>query len=136
VRQLEDAVRWRITTMMRADAARFPPIVDGRRYPAVLCCFCPDSITDDLAEWERYTHNVASLVDDGGWFVLTALAGARAYRVGGYEFPSPRLDADHVYRALRGAGFAPRATTVVSAAVADPDWHGFDSVLFAIARRR
>ena len=57
-------------------------ISGSRQYPAVLCCFCPDSITDDLDEWRRCTANIASLVAPGGWLVLTALGAAASYRVG------------------------------------------------------
>ena len=98
-----------------ADARRPQPLAAGsRRYPAVVCCFCPDSITADLDEWRRCTEHVASLVAPGGWFVLTALGGADSYRVGARRFPSPGVSVDDVADVLRSAGFSRLGTTITS----------------------
>lgn len=136
VREREAATRERITVFHRADARRRHPLAGRpRRYPAVLCCFCPDSMTDDIDEWRRCTENVASLVSPGGWLVLTALAGASSYRVGDVEFPSPGVTIDDLAGVLRSAGFSGLGTTIMTADTIDDDDHGFDSVLLAVSRR-
>lgn len=136
VREREAATRERVRGFQLADARHTQPLADGtRRYPAVLCCFCPDSITADIAEWRRCTEHVASLVAPGGWFVLTALGGADRYRVGGRSFPSPRVTVDDVADVLRDAGFSRLGTSITSADTGDVDDHGFDSVLLAVSRK-
>ena len=107
----------------------------AQRYPAVLCCFCPDSITADLDEWRRCTANVASLVAPGGWLILTALRSAASYRVGGLQFPSAGVTEDEVAAVLHDAGFSRLGTTVLAAAATDAGDHGFDSVVLAVSRR-
>ena len=137
VREREAAARERVRSFGLADARRPQPLAAGsRRYPAVVCCFCPDSITADLEEWRRCTEHVASLVAPGGWFVLTALGGADSYRVGARRFPSPDVSADDVADVLRSAGFSRLGTTITSAAATDADDHGFERVILAVSRKR
>jgi hypothetical protein len=138
VLEREAVTRERITSLRLADARRRQPLLGGggaHRYPAVLCCFCPDSITDDLAEWRDCTANVASLVAPGGWLVLTALRNAASYRVGGMHFPSAGVTEDEVLAVLREAGFSRLGTTVIAEQAADDSGHGFDSVVLAVSRK-
>jgi hypothetical protein len=136
IREREVATRERVRSFQRADARHPQPLADGtRRYAAVLCCFCPDSITADIDEWRRCTEHVASLVAPGGWFVLTALGGADRYRVGGRSFPSPRVEVDDIADVLLGAGFSRLGTSITSAVTGDADEHGFDAVLLAVSRK-
>ena len=136
VREREATTRERIRSLGLADVRRPQPLASGsRRYPAVLCCFCPDSITADIEDWRRCTEHVASLVAPGGWFVLTALGGADSYRVGARRFPSPGVSADDVADVLASAGFCRLGTTIMSAAATDDDDHGFDHVVLAVSRK-
>ena len=134
----ERLTRARITRYIEADA-RCPrplPSMPGRpRYPAVVSCFCPDSITDDRAEWRRCMLHIASLVDDGGWLVLAALRGADHYRVGGLCYPSASLSEDDIALALDEAGMSAAETSIVSADVDDRSGHGFNGVILALSRR-
>lgn len=136
VRERETVVRERVCSFDRADARRAQPLAAGcRRAAVVVCCFCPDSITADLAEWRRCTEHVASLVAPGGWFVLTALGGAGSYRVGQRRFPSPALSVDDVAGVLHTAGFARLGTSITSAPASDIDEHGFDQIILAVSRK-
>jgi hypothetical protein len=135
LREREARARELVTCFLPADARRRQPLGAGRRYPAVLCCFCPDSITDDLDEWRDCTANVASLVAPGGWLVLTALHEAPSYRVGPAHFPSSGVTADALADVLRESGFSRLGTTIVTAAAADDDDHGFGSVLLSVSRK-
>lgn len=132
----EAITRRRITRFLPADVRRYPSVAEGRRYPAVVCCFCPDSITDDLDEWRCCTANLAALVALGGWLVLTALGGATSYAVGDVRFPSAGVTENDVASLLAGLGFPADETSVRTVATPDPDDHGFDSVIFAVARKR
>jgi hypothetical protein len=135
VREREARTRERISTFLQADARRAQPLGARRRYPVVLCCFCPDSITDDREEWRRCTDNVASLVAPGGWLVLTALHEAPSYRVGDVHFPSSGVTADELAGVLGEAGFSRLGTTIVTAEAHDEDRHGFESVLLSVSRK-
>jgi hypothetical protein len=129
-------LRQRITTLGHVDVRLRQPLLGRpRRYGAVLCCFCSDSITTDLDEWRRCTANVASLVAPGGWFVLTALGGASSYRVGARRFPSAGVTARDVADVLVGAGFSRDGTTVTATGSIDAGAHGYESVVLAISRR-
>ena len=134
----EELTRRRIKALLPADARSSRPLRDDSArpgYPAVLCCFCPDSITDDLTEWRRCTRNVASLVAPGGWFVLAALRAAEAYRVGEASFPSACVTEHDVADVLEEAGFAPSCTTVTVATTPDDRDFGFSSIVLAAGRR-
>lgn len=136
VHEREATARERVVSLGRADARRSQPLASGpRRFPVVLCCFCPDSITADLEEWRRCTSHVASLVAPGGWFVLTALGGADSYRVAHRRYPSPDVSVDDVADVLQAAGFCRLGTTVTSTSTSDADDHGFDRVILAVARK-
>ena len=137
VRGREWATRERITRLGLADARRSRTLTAGMaRFPAVLCCFCPDSITDDIDDWRRCTRNVAALVEPGGWLVLTALGQADSYRVGNRRFPSAGVTDADIADVLDEAGFSRLGTTITTAQVPDADGHGYDSVLLAVSRRR
>lgn len=133
----EELTRDRITTFRHVDARRTQPFRDGRpaRYPAVLCCFCPDSITGDLEEWRRCTEHVAGLVAPGGWLVLAALGGASSYRVGPVRFPSAGVVADDVAALLMSCGFSRLGTSIITARAVDDGDHGFDAVVLAVSRK-
>jgi hypothetical protein len=134
----EELTRQRITRFLDADARSSPPIADEAAVPgyrAVLCCFCTDSITDDLAEWRRCTRNITELVVPGGWFVLAALRAAAAYRVGDARFPSARVTERDVADVLADAGFEPSQTTVTVATTPDVHDFGFGSIVLAAGRR-
>lgn len=136
VREREAAARDRLRSIARADARRPQPLDAGwRRYPVVVCCFCPDSITSDRDEWRRCSEHVASLVARGGWLVFTALGSAHSYRVGGQSFPSPNVSVDDVASVLTTAGFSRLGTTITTAETIDPDDHGFDHVVLAVSRK-
>jgi hypothetical protein len=134
----EQLTRERITRYLRADAREAEPL-DGEAstatYPLVLCCFCPDSITDDLREWRRCVLHIASLVSAGGWLVLAALHAACNYRVGAQRFPSARVTRRDIAAALADAGMARGESTITVANVGDERDHGFNGVILAISRR-
>lgn len=139
--EIEDRLhttRRRIVRTIAADARSSRPLgaaVPADGYPAVLCCFCPDSITSDRAEWRTCMLNIAGLVARGGWLVVTALHAATSYRVGRARFPSPAITAHDVADVLQAGGFAADKTTIETARVADPSAHGFDAVILAAAER-
>lgn len=135
VREREARTRELVTALHLADARERQPLGVARRYPAVVCCFCPDSITDDIDEWRQCTANIASLVAPGGWFVLTALHEAKCYRVGDVDFPSSGVTVDDVAGVLHESGFSRLGTNIVTTDADDDDAHGFDSVLFAVSRK-
>jgi NNMT/PNMT/TEMT family len=131
----EALTRERVTAFHIADARRSHPLESARRYPLVVCCFCTDSITDDIIEWAECTAHVGSLVAPGGWLVLTALHAASSYRVDDAHFPSCRVTADDVAAVLGESGFSRLGTTIVTSDATDIDGHGFDSVLLAVSRK-
>ena len=131
--------RNRIVSRHLADARYVRPLGHAnphRGYPLVLCCFCPDSITDEIDEWRRCMRNIVSLVEPGGWFVFTALRNAAAYRVGDSMFPSAGVTEFDVAEVLRSEGFSRGDLSIEVADVVDEKNHGFSSVIFAIGRRR
>lgn len=135
---LQSLTRQRITACIPADARCESPIRDDRAlrsYPAVICCFCADSITHDQAEWRRCTRNIASLVAPGGWLVLAALRATDSYRVGEVRFPSARVSEHDVAEVLLEAGFPVSSSTVSVEFLADERGFGFDSVILALGRR-
>ncbi len=134
----EDLTRQRITGFVQADARNSTPIVDERarhRYGAVLCCFCPDSITADRDEWRRCMLNIASLVAPRGWFVLAALRATAACRVGDVRFPSAGVTEHDVAAVLAEAGYPAATTTVTVAQAPDDRGFGFRAVTLAMGRR-
>jgi hypothetical protein len=135
----EATTRRRIRRYLTGDARRDQPLSgesQSVRYPGVLCCFCPDSITDDRAQWRRYVRNICSLVAPGGWIVLTALGHTDSYRVLSRRYPSPCLGTQDVRESLSLAGFDADDIVVKSACVDDDDGHGFSEVILTVATRR
>lgn len=135
VREREACLRERITTFHAADARRPQPLGAAMRYPAVVCCFCTDSITTDIDEWADCTAHVASLVAPGGWLVLTALHATSSYRVDDVQFPSCHVTSDDVAHVLADSGFSRLGTTIITSDTTDIDHHGFDSVLLAVSHK-
>jgi hypothetical protein len=134
----ENLTRQRITGFFHADARCPTPIVGERgrqRYGAVLCCFCPDSITADRDEWRRCMLNIASLVAPQGWLVVAALRATEAYRVGDVRFPSAGVTEHDVAAVFAEAGYPAATTTVTVAQAPDDRGFGFSAITLAMGRR-
>lgn len=131
----EDLVRRRVTRALIGDARLEEPLgpAHSGRYDCVLSCFCADSATGSLAEWMRYTRNIASLLAPSGLLVLAALRQCKFYSVGGIQFPSPCIDERHVQLALDAAGFGRSGQVIEVAEVPDQREHGFECIVMASA---
>ena len=131
----EERVRRRVTRSLIGDARLAQPLgsAHSARYDCVLSCFCADSATRSLADWVRYTRNIASLLAPGGLLVLAALRQCHFYSVGGIQFPSPCIDERHVQLALDAEGFDRSRQVIEVAEVPDQREHGFDSIVLARA---
>jgi hypothetical protein len=136
VYEREQLTRRRLTRAMPGDARRRDPLGPDARasYDVVTSFFCADSSTACLAEWQRYTRNIASLVAPSGCLVLGALRRCRAWRLGGASLPSPCIDERHLEFVLDAAGFAPSDRILEVADVPDQAGNGFSSILLACAR--
>lgn len=133
VRARKQATRARIRRILSADAGEADPLGPARRgfYPLVTTHYCADSATADRETWRRYMRNIASLVQPGGQFIVSALGGSRGYRVGAHWFPGADVSPDDLRAVLEETGF--REIDMRVRAVPDRAEQGYGSVIFARA---
>src|SRR4029079_9502662 len=107
VRAREEPTRARIRELLSADASDADPLGPARRgfYPLVTTHYCADSATGDRETWRRYMQNIASLVQPGGQFIVSALGGSQGYRVGSHWFPGVAVSPDDLWAVLEETGF-------------------------------
>jgi hypothetical protein len=137
VREREELVRSKITTLLAGDARRVDPLHGrgGAPYATVVSAYCADSATADLAEWESYLRNISGLVRPGGLFVTAALRHSTGYVVGGKTFPSAFVDEADVLRVLDDEfDWDDGVVDVVD--LSESRSHGYTSVILARVRKR
>jgi hypothetical protein len=132
-----ERTRANIKVLLHGDARQADPLGASipRGYSAVLCCFCPDSITTDPVEWHRYMLNIAGLVAPGGWLAVAALGRANGYTVGNHRFPSSGVRVADVCRVFSEARFCANLTQIWSEPAEEVSRHGFSEVVLALAQR-
>lgn len=104
-------------------------------WPLVLSCYCADSATDSQEVWERYMHNIASLVVPGGTFITAALYKAPSYKVGEKFFPSANIDESDLSRVLQ-LDFDPRSIMIEVREVIGHQSQGYNGVILAQATKK
>jgi arginine decarboxylase len=135
----EGLIRQRIRRLLLCDAFDLDPLMgQGRPYDVVGVNFVAESITADHDEWRRAMTNICGLVAPGGRLIMSALEGARGWKVGTQHFPAVELSIDTLVGMLRELGFAPSIVERTDAEVLDltsSQFEGYTGLLFASARR-
>ncbi len=88
--------------------------------------FCLESSTDDISEFKRMLANIATYLKPNGLFVMCALEGSIAYKVGNKYFPSIYLDKELAKKYLEEAGFRIETIDKIESENSDSSkYHGF-----------
>ncbi|MGE0824970.1 MAG: guanitoxin biosynthesis pre-guanitoxin forming N-methyltransferase GntF [Candidatus Binatia bacterium] len=133
IRRREAAIRNRVTYITRCDLRQVPSFLGGRQtYDVVMSNFCAESITDDFEEWRFFVANLASLVNVGGTFVMTALKNATCYAVGPMLFPAVSIAEIHVMQRLLELGFS-RENIVIRSVPADRPSRHYEGLMLVAA---
>lgn len=134
VRRRADLIRRKIERLLRCDARLPNPLGADQRagYDIVSANFVLEAITQDLADWDRLTDHVLTLVKPQGYLIVCTVVGAHSYRVGDLHYPATPITPALVTAKLRRRGF----TVIMSQAVEaeQPERHGYDGIAMIVAR--
>lgn len=96
------------------------------QFDIVQSSFCLESSTDDISEYKRMLKNVFYYLKPQGIFLMTALEGAIAYKVGKKYFPAIYLDKELAKEYLTEADFKIEKMEKVNSENSDNSkYHGF-----------
>lgn len=131
IRQRETLLRGKIRDYWPCDIRLADPLGPAQRqaWSAVLSCYCADSITQDVATWRTYMHNILSLVAPGGVFLGAALAQSQHYMVDNKKFPATSLTQDDFVQLLRDLRYED-----ITVEYATTPEYGYEGQIFAAGR--
>lgn len=129
--------RKKITKLFIADASQENP--GGKElsnhYPVVMSCYCADSATQNIDEWQKYMQNIVSMITQNGSFIVTALYKTKGYKVGDKIFPSAYISEKEMATTLALA-FPTDKTTMDVRHLEGHESQGYHGVLFAAASNK
>lgn len=128
-------MRTRVQRLLVCDAKRPDPLGAHYRahYDIVSVNFVLESITTDMAEWDRLIEHVVSLVQPAGHLLMCAITGATSYRVGDRFFPAVPISLALLEERLRQHQFAISQSRVIDAE--HQDQQGYDGICMVLAKR-
>jgi hypothetical protein len=133
VRSRERSTRRVVSDLLLTDARRRHPLGRARAasYDLLISGFCLDCISHSKAVWQRCMANVFRLLKPRASFVLLALRGCRAYRVGSRWFPAANLSREELESALFACGADPASTDLRECELPGHAGQGYRGVLLA-----
>jgi hypothetical protein len=105
-----------------------------REFDIIQSNFCLESATDDIEHYKKMLRNLSFYVKKGGTLLMSALDGARAYKVAEKHFPAIYLDEALAAKYLDEAGFEIDSMETIMAD--DPEDSKYRGFLFIKAKRR
>lgn len=100
-----NSTRTKKISLVRCNVFAKRPLPTKKVFPLVTSFYCVDSIVSSKKEWRQAMKNLLSLVQPGGFLVLSALKDTKRYQVGQYYFPSPNLHRNDFIDILSSNGF-------------------------------
>jgi len=133
MRAREEITRRCIGQCLETDALQRHPLGTERAasYDLLLSGFCVDCISQSREVWREALENVVSLVKPGGAFVILALEGCTAYRVGDAWFPAANVRHADLRQALLECGVEPASLDVTRCALPSHRAQGYEGILLA-----
>lgn len=129
----KNQIAGKIKNLVLLDAGKMDNSLKNK-FDIVQSNFCLESSTDDISEYKRMLKNIFYYLKPKGMFLMTALEGAVAYKVGKKYFPAIYLDKELVTEYLTQAGFKIETMEKVFSDNSDSSkYHGF---LFVKAIRK
>ena len=95
--------------------------------------FAVESATGDMAQWEKGMRNIAALVKVGGFLAVAAIRNAGWYLVGDKKVPAVQIDESAIANFCAAERFTIVETRVLTGS--NQDKHGYDGVVFALAKK-
>jgi hypothetical protein len=129
IKQREDLIRHRVSHIFSCDANCSPPIAYPYSYDVLISTCCADSATTEKVTWRKYLKNICSLVNPGGFLLLSALEEASYYMVGNRAFPAVYLGEEDIEQCLIEEGFVAKNKNFIPASEASSGYKGIRTVL-------
>ena len=128
-------IRTKVRRLLGCNAKQADPLGTAYRahYDIVSVNFVLESITTEMAEWNRLIAHVASLVRPGGYLLMCAITGATSYRVGDRFFPAVPITLDLLERKLEQQQFSIARSHVIAAE--QQELQGYDGICMVLARK-
>lgn len=87
---------WQLSRVVSGSIYDLP----SNTYDASFTFYCPESITDDVVEFEKALHSFMNSVKKGGLIVIAFMRGSEGYATAGRPFPAVSIDCDDIHRLL------------------------------------
>lgn len=130
-----DLIRKKVKRLLHCDARKPNPIkgIANKQYDMVSVNFVPESITQKKQEWYILIDHIISLVESTGYLVMTAIVGAKQYRVGHLFFPATPVTSEVIMNELNRKGFTTIHTHFVSAE--QKETQGYEGLFMILAKK-
>ncbi len=126
----------KIGAVIRGDIRKSAPLGKKVTYPLVTSFYCADAITTSKRLWKSYMHNLASLVEAGGWLILTVSRDTNHSLLNGHRMPNVRLVEKDIHDMFAAMGFNMKTFRQKKISAAMWSEIGISNVLFAVAQKK
>lgn len=107
VAEREELSRRKISGYYACDVNERNPLGEPHQFDVVISLCVADSITNRKAVWERYMHNIFSLIRPGGLFIGAAMRNCTHYDIEQIQYPAANVNEDDFRRLMLDYGFEP-----------------------------
>lgn len=142
IKERENLMRRKIKKITHCDAFNKDPMGKEYRnyYDVINTNFVTESITSSKKTWEKLVSNICSMLKKDGVLVMTAIKGAKYYRIGDKRFPAVPVTEDDLIRVLTRLGFQETSFVLYSvpAEVMDEElkgYTGYNGFIFLKAKK-
>ena len=108
IEQRMQLMRSKVKRFIHCDAKSPAPLKLQTRapYDVVSINFVLESITTEIAEWDKLVDNVVPLVGPQGYLVMCTILDAMCYRVGEHYFPAAPISPETLEKKLKQKRFS------------------------------
>jgi len=128
-------IRRKVNDLMHCDAKKIHPLgsMCHAQYDIVSINFVLESITTELAEWNRLVDNVEPLIKPQGYVLMSAIIGATQYRIGELFFPAVPISPETITSKLKQKHFSIVCTRCIGAE--HKEKQGYEGIFMVLARK-
>lgn len=119
--------------VMRGDATKVAPLNSNRRYDVLSVHFVPESITDSKQKYVRYLSNIMTILKPSGYFIMSAIIGAKSYKAGKHTFPAVPVSKEDLIKEVINNGIIP--DSIQTSFVPAEKSQGYNGLLFLFGEK-
>ena len=104
--QMETFVREKVKNIYYIDVTQDKPLGENTStFDVILTSYCLESAVADFPSYRQCFHNIAQLVNKGGFLIMAGVIGGKYYQVNNYKYKSVQYTEEDIKSCVKDEGF-------------------------------